>query len=174
MGLMITLQAEILSCRFDPTGQNIAACSGDRSVSLWKTYLPNSNYGHIQHIHKAAILDLQWSLTGPNLYTASADKTIGVSDLTSGLRVRRIRAHGGVINSIDRIIAGGTELLVSGADDGLVKIWTGETKASIDEWEVGCPITAVCWSPDGAQIYAGALDNVVHVRCCWLARGLHS
>ena len=25
-------QAEILSCRFDPTGQNIAACSADRSI----------------------------------------------------------------------------------------------------------------------------------------------
>ena len=161
---MISLQAEILSCRFDPTGQNIAACSSDRSVSLWRTYPPNSNYGHIQHIHKAAILDLQWSLTSANLYTASADKTIGVSDLTTGQRVRRIRAHGGVVNSIDRIVTGGTELLASGADDGLVKIWTGETKTPIDTWEVGIPITTVCWSPDGAQIYAGALDNVVHVR----------
>src|ERR1700733_6620329 len=26
------LQAEILSCRFDPTGQNIAACSADRGI----------------------------------------------------------------------------------------------------------------------------------------------
>ena len=25
-------QGEILSCRFDPTGQNIAACSADRSI----------------------------------------------------------------------------------------------------------------------------------------------
>jgi len=28
----VRLQAEILSCRFDPTGQNIAACSADRGI----------------------------------------------------------------------------------------------------------------------------------------------
>jgi Prp8 binding protein len=28
----VLLQAEILSCRFDPTGQNIAACSADRGI----------------------------------------------------------------------------------------------------------------------------------------------
>ena len=33
------LQAEIMSCRFDPTGQNIAACSADRSVC---SYIPYS------------------------------------------------------------------------------------------------------------------------------------
>ncbi|KAI6166222.1 hypothetical protein EDD17DRAFT_1546269 [Pisolithus thermaeus] len=29
---------EIVSCRFDPTAQNITACSTDRSISLWRTY----------------------------------------------------------------------------------------------------------------------------------------
>ncbi|KAF9516833.1 hypothetical protein BS47DRAFT_1375873 [Hydnum rufescens UP504] len=146
--------SEILSCRFDPTGQNIAACGADRSVSLWRTYPPNTNYGLLPNLHKAAILDLQWSLTSPMLYTVSADKTIGS---------RRIRAHSGVINSLDRVVAGGSELLATGADDGKVKVWKSDEKESIADWDLGCPVTSVCWSPDGAQIYAGALDNVIHV-----------
>jgi hypothetical protein len=32
------LQAEILSCRFDPTGQNIAACSADRGICASRPY----------------------------------------------------------------------------------------------------------------------------------------
>ena len=38
-GVLIWPQAEILSCRFDPTGQNIAACSADRSVCMCHLYL---------------------------------------------------------------------------------------------------------------------------------------
>lgn len=30
-------------------------------------------------------------------------------------------------------------------------------------FEVGCPVTGVCWSADGANIYASALDNDIHV-----------
>ncbi|EIN11048.1 WD40 repeat-like protein [Punctularia strigosozonata HHB-11173 SS5] len=160
--------AEILSCRFDPTGQNIAACSSDRSVSLWRTYPPNTNYALLSSLHKAPILDLQWSLISPLLYTASADHTIIYTDLSTGERVRRIRAHRGVINSIDRVVAGGagTELLATAADDGTVKVWEGGdegSKEAIATFHVGCPVTSVCWSLDGTTIYAGALDNEIHI-----------
>ncbi|KAH9010046.1 WD40-repeat-containing domain protein, partial [Lactarius pseudohatsudake] len=30
-------------------------------------------------------------------------------------------------------------------------------------FEVGCPVTCVAWSADGSSIYAGALDNGIHV-----------
>ncbi|KAJ3478467.1 hypothetical protein NLI96_g9731 [Meripilus lineatus] len=160
--------AEILSCRFDPKGQNIAACSADRSVSLWRTYSPNTNYGLLSNIHKAPILDLQWSLFSPLLYTSSADQTINVLDLTTGERIRRLRAHRGIINSLDRTITGGagTELLVSGSDDGTVRVWEGGDeggKVPVAVFELGCPVTSVCWSSDGSTIYAGALDNEIHV-----------
>ncbi|CAL1700065.1 unnamed protein product [Somion occarium] len=160
--------AEILSCRFDPTGQNIAACSADRSVSLWRTYSPNTNYGLLSNIHKAPILDLQWSLISSLLYTASADSTINVIDVATGERVRKLRGHRGIINSLDRTVAGGagTELIASGSDDGTVRIWEGGDEGSkhpVAIFEVGCPVTSVCWSADGANIYAGALDNEIHV-----------
>ncbi|KAI0692561.1 WD40 repeat-like protein [Cytidiella melzeri] len=159
---------EIMSCRFDPSGQNIAACSADRAVSLWKTYAPNTNYGLLSSMHKAPILDLQWSLFSPLLYTASADQTINITDVTTGSRVRKLRAHRGIINSLDRTLSGaaGTELIVSGSDDGTVRVWEGGEegdKQPVAVFELGCPVTAVCWSADGANIYAGALDNEIHV-----------
>ncbi|KAG8758810.1 hypothetical protein FRC14_007309 [Serendipita sp. 396] len=159
---------EILSARFDPTGQNIAACSTDCSVSLWRTYAPSNNYGQLPHIHKTAITDLQWSLNSPILYTASADKTIIMSDLTTGERVKRLRGHGGIINAIARTAAGasGIELLATASDDGTVKIWEGGsegTRYNVADWSIGCPATAVCWGPDGNSVYIGALDNLIHV-----------
>ncbi|TFK69400.1 WD40 repeat-like protein [Pluteus cervinus] len=161
---------ELFSCRFDPTGQNIAACSSDRSVSLWKTYPPNTNYGLLTSLHKAPVLDLQWSLFSPILYTVSADHTLATTDLTTGQRVRKIRAHREIINTIDRTIAGGAgvELVATGSDDGTVKVWEtnddGETdKTAVATFEIGCPVTAVCWSADGSSLYIGAIDNEIHV-----------
>ncbi|TDL30025.1 WD40 repeat-like protein [Rickenella mellea] len=161
--------AEILSCRFDPTGQNIAACSADRSVSLWRTYPPTTNYGLLTSMHKAPVLDLQWSLISPLLYTVSADHSLCLTDLTTGQRARKIRgAHRGIINALDRTLAGGAgvELVATGSDDGTVKIWEGGEeggKQAVAVFEVGCPVTSVCWSADGASVFVGALDNEIHV-----------
>lgn len=133
-------------------------------MSLWRTYPPNSNYGILPALHKAAILDLQWSLLSSNIYTVSADKILATTDVTTGQSVRRTRnAHAGVINALDRVVAGGTELLATAADDNLVRIWESDSKTTVDEWDVGSPVTSVCWSADGAQIYAGAVDNAIHV-----------
>ncbi|KAJ7919459.1 WD40-repeat-containing domain protein [Mycena leptocephala] len=167
---------EILSCRFDPTGQNIAACSADRSVSLWRTYPPHSNYALLSSLTKAPILDLQWSLAHPHIYTVSADHTMLTLDVTTGQRIRKVRAHREIINSVDRTMGGGGgELVVTGADDGLVRVWEGADGGAggagggrgkgvpLQEFDVGCPVTAVCWAADGASVYAAGVDNEIHI-----------
>ena len=145
-------------------------------IALWRTYPPTSNYGHLPALHKAPILDLQWSLFSPLLYTVSADHTLIYTDLTTGSRARKLRAHRGIINALDRTIAGGAgvELVATAADDGCVHVWEGGDEGSkepVATFEVGCPVTSVCWSADGSTVYAGALDNEIHV--CLLSFFLH-
>lgn len=179
-----------MSCRFDPSGQNVAACSADRSIcassllyipkkkspyqpwlyltALWRTYAPNTNYGLLSSHAKAPITDLQWSLSSQTIYTVAADHTLSITDVTTGERIRKIKAHREIINSVDRTMASGSgiELVATGSDDGTVKIWEGgedANKTPVATLEVGCPVTAVCWSADGANVYAGAIDNEIHV-----------
>lgn len=92
-----------------------------------------------------------------------------MTDVTTGQRVRRIRAHHGIINALDRTMAGGagTELIATASDDGTVKIWEGGedgSKNAVATFDIGCPATAVCWSADGQSVYVGALDNEIQVR----------
>ncbi|KAG8942199.1 hypothetical protein FRC03_003534, partial [Tulasnella sp. 419] len=158
---------------------NIAAASADRSVSLWRTYPPNTNYGLLPNLHKAPIIDLQWSLLSPHLYTIGADGCICISDVTTGERVKRIKAaHRGVINSVDRIATAGTELIVTGGDDGFVRVWDvgGDdiSNEPVKEIKLGYPITAVAWSTDAAQIYVGGLDNCIHAYDMRTTERLHT
>lgn len=137
-------------------------------LALWKTYPPTTNYGHLTSLHKAPITDLQWSLAYPLLYTVSADKTLIYTDTTTGERARKHRAHTGIINSLDRTLAGGggRELIATGSDDGTVKVWEGGDEGSknyVASFQVGCPVTAVCWGAEGGVVYAGAVDNEIHV-----------
>jgi len=90
-----------------------------------------------------------------------------MTDVTTGQRVRKIRAHREIVNTLDRAVAGsGTELLATGSDDGTVKIWEGGDEASkqaVATFEIGCPVTSVCWNKEGNAVYVGAIDNEVHV-----------
>ena len=101
-----------------------------------------------------------------------------MTDVTTGQRYRRIRAHREIINSVDRTMAGGagTELVATGSDDGTVKIWEGGEDAgkyAVATFEVGCPVTAVAWSADGANVYIGAIDNEIHVRSLFFLSRTH-
>lgn len=96
-----------------------------------------------------------------------------MTDVTTGQRARKIRAHRGIINTLDRTIAGGpgAELIATGSDDGTVKIWEGGdegSKQAVATFSVGCPVTGVCWSIDGANVYVAALDNEIHVSLVFL------
>jgi Prp8 binding protein len=92
-----------------------------------------------------------------------------MTDVTTGKRQRKIRAHRGIINALDRTLAGGAgiELVATASDDGSVKVWEGGEdggKLPVAVFEIGCPVTSVCWSADGSAVYIGALDNEIHVR----------
>lgn len=137
-------------------------------LALWRTYAPNTNYGLLSSHAKAPILDLQWSLFSSLIYSVSADHTLSMTDVTTGQKTRKIRAHREIVNTLDRTMAGGsgTELIATGSDDGTVKIWEGGPEAGkipVSTFEIGCPVTSVCWSADGNSVYIGAIDNEVHV-----------
>ncbi|KAH8982436.1 WD40 repeat-like protein [Lactarius akahatsu] len=163
-----TCSADRGICASQPSSLMFLPRTEYRVIALWRTYPPNTNYGLLSTIHKAPVLDLQWSLFSPLLYSVSADHTLAYTDLTTGQRVRKLRAHREIINSLDRTLAGGAgvELLASASDDGTVRVWEGGDEAGKDPvavFEVGSPVTCVAWSADGASIYAGALDNGIHV-----------
>ncbi|KAL7266312.1 hypothetical protein RUND412_011148, partial [Rhizina undulata] len=151
----------VFAVRFDPTGQNIASGSFDRSILLWKTYGDCPNYLALNG-HKGAILDLQWSRDSRIIFSASADALLASWDVETGGRIRRYVGHEDIVNSMD-ITRRGPELIVSGGDDGTIGIWDPRQKESVDYLETNFPITAVAISEAGNELFSGGIDNDIKV-----------
>ncbi|KAF6226396.1 hypothetical protein HO133_009262 [Letharia lupina] len=147
---------EVFAVRFDPSGQYIASGSMDRSIMLWRTYGSCENYG-ILNGHKGAVLDLHWSRSSSNVFSASADTTLASWDLETGLRIRRHEGHEEIVNCLTASPRG-EEILISGSDDGCVGIWDPRVKRAVDFIETDFPITSVAVAEAGNEIYTGGID----------------
>lgn len=119
------------------------------------------NYGILTG-HKSAILDLQWSRDSQVVYSASADKHVASFNVETGERIRKHVGHEEVINCLD-VSKRGEEFLVSGSDDGYISIWDPRQKAALDYIETQFPVTAVCLTEAGNELFSGGIDNGIKV-----------
>ncbi|KAI8065511.1 WD40-repeat-containing domain protein [Gongronella butleri] len=154
-------EGEIYTCEFDPSGQHIASGGFDRKIMLWNTYGDCQNYGVLKG-HVNAVLELHWTRDSNQLVSCSADKTVSLWDASSGERVRRWKTHTGVVNSC-QVTRRGTELIVSGSDDGTIQIHDPREKHATQSLESKYQVTSVAISEAGDIVYAGGIDNDINV-----------
>lgn len=154
------------SAKFNHDGSAIASASFDRDIFLWSTKGDCSNYAVLSG-HGGAVLEVHWNHDSTQLFTASTDKTAGVWDADAGVRVRRLRGHTSYVNSCCPSKTGNN--LVTGSDDGTVKIWDTRKRNYVHSLANKFQVTAACYGATDAQVITGGLDNVVKV---WDTRNL--
>jgi hypothetical protein len=111
---------EVTSLSFSPDGTVLASGSYDRTILFWRTFGECENYMMVRG-HKNVVLELHWFSSGDALVSCSADKSVRCWDAHSGEQVKRLREHTAVVNSCSPLRRG-PQLIVSGADDGVVKV----------------------------------------------------
>lgn len=155
-------EAEILTARFDPTGQFIVSSGMDRNISLWNVYGECSNYGVLKG-HKGAILEVQWNHDASQIYSACTDKTIGIWDAVTGELLKRLKGHTDLVNSVcpQLKFAGGAGVLLSASDDRTLKMWDVRNKHPVFSIDLEFPATATCFSQAGDVAFVGSLDDTI-------------
>jgi Prp8 binding protein len=151
--------AAVYSCDFSHSGKYLATSSRDKSVFLWNVYGENDNYGVI-NCHKNAVLQVRWSSDDAYLFTASSDTKVMVIDSSSGDQIRSYR-HSKIVNSISSCLvshmSNHEDILVSGSDDGIVRIFDSRSKNSIQNFSTSFPVLGVCMNEEGI-VYSSGID----------------
>eukprot|EP00347_Sterkiella_histriomuscorum_P007142 403350108 len=168
---LIGHQGEIYTVKFSRDGDYLASAGYDRLIYFWDVFDPEcKNFGVLKG-HSNAILDLVWGQDNTRVYTASSDRQIFVWDTEDFQRVRKLKGHTAVVNSVDcqKI---GSEILVSGSDDYSVKLWDARVRNHISSYELNYQITSVCHtdtvtgislSKNGNFLVSNSMDNTVKV-----------
>ncbi|KAF5108653.1 hypothetical protein DV452_004791 [Geotrichum candidum] len=102
--------------------------------------------------------------------TFLADHTVSTFDVDTGVRVHKHTGHSDGVNSLDTVRRG-TELIVSGGDDGAIRIWDPREKAALTSLVTPYPVLAVAVDPVGAMVYSAGVDE--HISA-WDVRKLYS
>jgi Prp8 binding protein len=143
--------------------------------------------------HQGAVMELHWTTDGEHILTASTDKTAGLWDASACERLRRLKGHSAIVNSVCPA-RNDPHHVVTGSDDTTVRvracclfvclwffkkiykpfymhsqqltcaqIWDTRKRHFANLLEAKYPVTAVCFSADGTQAISGGVDNVVRV-----------
>ncbi|KAL5493415.1 hypothetical protein EMCRGX_G014595 [Ephydatia muelleri] len=154
-------EGEIYSAKFSPAGSTLASGGFDRLIYLWKVYGECENYAVLKG-HSGPILELQYSADGTTLFSASVDKSSAMWDCEVGVRLKRFRGHTSFVNTCCPMKRG-EQLLVTGSDDGTVKLWDTRYKSAVQSFNNTFQVTAVCFNETGDWILSSGVDNEIKV-----------
>jgi len=155
-------EAEIHTVKFDPSGKLLASGSFDKKILLWDVFGDSTNFGVLEG-HKNAVLEVQWSADSTHLFSASADCTMAVWEVSGLRRIRRFTEHQSFVNSCCVSRTTNPQFLVSGSDDKTAKLWDTRAKKSTHTFEHKYQVTSVCFSQNADQIFTGGIDNKIRV-----------
>jgi len=154
-------ESEIFCAKFSYSGEILASSGFDRQIFVWTVYGESTNIAVLTG-HTSAVLDLHFSPDDTRMYTASVDKTIGLWDVETATRIKRMKGHSNLVSSCSPVRRG-PPLVCSGSDDSTVRIWDERRRGCITELSADYQVTSVCFSDTAEKIFSAGIDNVVKI-----------
>jgi len=153
--------AEVFAVEFSPDGRHLVSGGFDKQLLVWNTYGECENFCVLKG-HTNAVLELHWSPEGNQVYSCSADMSVAVWDVEQGKRVKKLSGHSAIVNSVQPSRRG-SPMLVSGGDDGTVKLWDLRIRRCVHTFEHQYQMLAVHFDDTSDRVFAGSLDNNIYV-----------
>ena len=158
-------QAAVYALRFDRTGRLLASGGADKRILLWE-YAEQCNNTLVLTGHMAAVLDIDFTASSTQLVSASVDASASVWDVETGQRVKRLRHHTDIVNTV-AAASHDPHLFVTASDDGYLLLHDTRTlKRYAAAYAHSYPIFASAFSTTVSAasgcVYHAGLDSVVY------------
>lgn len=167
--MVTSFQASTASIRLmviHPTQPYVLSSSEDREMKLWKWDVNGRDWKCAQTYddeHPNAICQVTFNPRDAKRFaSASRDRTIKVWSLFSPRANYTLYGHSAV-TCLDFFTRGDKQYLVSGSEDGFVRIWDLEIRACVHTTELISPVRSVKSLPDRAYLLIGFQDCTVHL-----------
>jgi Prp8 binding protein len=150
---------EVFTMKFSPNGMAIASGSIDKTILLWRISTTKCEKYMTLNGHKKAVIELHWTQNGDQLVSCSPDHTVRFWDTSTSQEISK-KEHRTIVNSCSSLKVG-PPLVVSGDDDGNVKVWDFRAKTpALSMWDP-YPVTSVAIADEGYTLYYGGIDNTI-------------
>ncbi|QPG72879.1 hypothetical protein FOA43_000182 [Brettanomyces nanus] len=163
----------IYTVKFNDNASLIASAGDDHDITIWNTdsIVPGDfsadftngtpvDYHYLPSVHKSAITYLAWSNVSPSLrlFTASADSTAALLDLSKAQKIKTFKHSG----SVNQLAVSKRDLLVTCSDDGSVKLWDIRSKFPTAQISTKYPVLTCCVDYDEQGIFFSGIDPTIH------------
>jgi WD40 repeat protein len=154
--------AAITALRFSLDGARLFSASKDKSIRAWNV-ADGAAAGKIDT--PAEVNGIAMVNGGKEIASADADNTVRIWPLPAGLApaeaqkpVKELKGHGGPVTAIDSQLPDG-KVILSGSQDGSVRVWNYDNAQETRKMDHGGPVTAVAIRPDGKRLASAGANN---------------
>eukprot|EP00919_Chromeraceae_sp_WS-2016_P003510 GHVR01008524.1.p1 GENE.GHVR01008524.1~~GHVR01008524.1.p1 ORF type:complete len:455 (-),score=102.96 GHVR01008524.1:94-1458(-) len=158
-------RSPVLALSFSRDGEFIASADQNGDIKVWKL-----STGKCQRIlekaHEAAITSITFSRETTHILTSSFDATCRVHGLRSGNTLRQFVGHVGIVQTATYAVDG--TRVVSGGDDGTVKVWDSRQASCLLTFTPPRPIHINTSSPPPPVLnifHANGHTGLLYVLC---------
>ena len=109
--------------------------------------------------HKHAVRCLDWSLNGLEIASGSQDGTVRRWNPDAGRKIGPTIETGNWVNAIK--YSPQSDKFVTGGVDGIIRVWSKDSKLLIEINGHDDQVNSLCWSKDGAHIFSGSSDSTI-------------
>ena len=151
----------VTAAAFSPDGRFVISGSGDDTLKMWDT----ETGAELRTLagHTNPVLAASFSPDGRFIVSGSSDDTLKLwpvlreveveRDAEISAELRTLAGHAGGVNAATLSPDG--RFIVSGSEDGTLKLWDAETGAELRTLDGNNRINAAAFSPDGRFIISG-------------------